>query len=672
MVHGIETAGTLTRKPDDGGFRTDINALRALSVVAVVGYHFRVPGFAAGFVGVDVFLVITGYLMTRKVLGDLALGRFSYPGFVAMRMRRIFPALAATIVACAIAGWFFTLPHEYRKHLLQSLSALTFVSNFVFDADNGYFAMAAQTKPLLHTWSLSVEWQFYIWMPLVLLLVWRWASARKAQTSAALLAILVALVLSLAWCLWTSQHDVLGSSYFSLRARAWEPLAGGLIAALEIRRRDSARAGLPWMENQAVAFAGWITVVVSIAAPLAESHWPGLLTIPPILGAAMIVAARKGARPASWLALTPVQRLGDWSYSIYLWHWPIWVFALGWLSLHGKTATAGDKALMAGLTLLVSAASYRYVEQPFRARPHFWTLPRLLAGSGALFAGLAGFTALAVLTEGFPDRLPDYLLPAELARKTNTPRDECFRNASSSKKAAETYCSFGADEARGRPSAMLWGDSFANQYLEPVSAAARDNGIHGLIATQSACRPFVDAEASNRDDPRPCRAFNRATLEFLAGHGQPAIVIVAGNWGSAQEIAGLVDGLRAADKIVVLILPLLNLGFDLPQRWIEQQMRAGKAIVEWKVDADPALTQAALRAEIAQRLSRYTDDPRLISVDPQSVICEAGSCYLVRNGEANFRDTAHISNVNAMQFRGLFDIAFKSAIRAQEAQKAGN
>src|SRR6266404_2140032 len=201
----MERAATVlkaTGKPANGdAFRLDINALRAVSVAAVVGYHFQIPGFAGGFVGVDIFLVITGYLMTGKVLNDLALGRFSFITFLLMRLRRIYPALAVMIASTIVVGWFVTLPNEYLKHLLQALSALVFQSNFAFNSDNGYFAMAAQTKPLLHTWSLS-----------------------------------------LAWCLWESQNDATGSSFFALPARAWEPLAGGLVAIAELQRRSESPA----------------------------------------------------------------------------------------------------------------------------------------------------------------------------------------------------------------------------------------------------------------------------------------------------------------------------------------------------------------------------------------------------------------------------------------------
>src|SRR3954447_23970333 len=178
-------------------FRLDINALRALSVIAVVGFHFQIPGFAGGFVGVDVFLVITGYLMTAKVLNQLKLGRFSLWAFGMMRMRRIYPALAVAVATSVVIGWFVTLPGEYQKHLLQALSALTFVSNFAFSSDNGYFAMVAQSKPLLHTWSLSLEWQFYIWMPLIAWLVWRVASGATSKIRAVTVALQVFAALSL-------------------------------------------------------------------------------------------------------------------------------------------------------------------------------------------------------------------------------------------------------------------------------------------------------------------------------------------------------------------------------------------------------------------------------------------------------------------------------------------
>ena len=446
----LPTAASSLRVGD--AFRLDINALRALSVVAVVGFHFQIPGFAGGFVGVDVFLVITGYLMTAKVLNELKLGRFSPWTFWMMRMRRIYPALAVLTIASVVVGWFVTLPAEYLRHLLQALSALAFLSNFAFKSDSGYFAMAAQTKPLLHTWSLSLEWQFYFCMPLIVGLVWRLALRAMSGINAVVVALQVFAALSLAWCLWASQHDATGSSFFSLQARAWEPLAGGLIAAAEIRRRSEGIADRlrGWNRRSSPSRAGcWSPAASSILLP--EARWPGVLTILPILGSAMIVAARQGSREGGLLGLSPIQRIGDWSYSIYLWHWPIWVFALSWLSVRGYGVGATQKMLMvlalarARRALLPLCRATRQNSHAISGRPR-----RLLAGSGVSFAVLAGFVSLAFLNHGFPGRLPEYLLPAELARRTSTPRDECFRNANSTKKATETYCSFGSEQAAGK------------------------------------------------------------------------------------------------------------------------------------------------------------------------------------------------------------------------------
>ncbi|WP_156928558.1 acyltransferase family protein [Bradyrhizobium sp. th.b2] len=641
-------------------FRFDINALRALSVMAVLGYHLKIPGFAGGFIGVDAFFVVTGYLMIGKVVAGLISGRFSYADFAMMRLRRIYPALLLVVVATAAAGWFLTLPGEYFRHIRQACYALFFLSNFAFDNDNGYFAMAAQTKPLLHTWSLAVEWQFYIWMPLVVRLVWS-RCLRSNALAATMTALTAVAVASLAWCLWENQHDAMGSAFFSLRARAWEPLAGGIIAVAEVWRRENGRAALSKSSGFAAASVGWILTAICVAYPLPETRWPGALTILPILGATLVVAG--GLQTLKLIQSPIVQHIGDWSYSIYLWHWPIWVLAGGWLTVRGYDVDPVSKALMVAASIAIGATSYYLVEQPVRLRRDVWTPRRLLAGTGAIVATFVAFTIGALLTTGFPGRLPVYLLPAEMARKTDTPRDECFRNANSVKAAGETYCTFGGGKAADHAAVMLWGDSFANQYLEPISTAATKLGLAGLIATQSACRPFVDDPDRNAADSPPCRQFNSSTLQFLSKRAEPSIVVLAGNWSSAAEISPLVETLLSSGKTVVLVMPLLRIGFDVPQKWIESQIRAGKSIPEWKVPADPTLTMQALRREVTEILAPHKDDGRLILIDPQKEVCDASYCYLVQAGQANFRDTAHISNVNAQKYEREFAAALGLAGR---------
>lgn len=655
-----DPSGSVISHTSASAFRLDINALRALSVLAVLGYHLRIPGFSAGFIGVDVFFVITGYLMTRIVVADLAADRFSLINFGLMRIRRLFPALAVVIAATVAAGWLLSQPGEYQRHLRQACFALLSLSNFAFDADSGYFAAPAQTKPLLHTWSLGVEWQFYIWMPLVAAVVWRKALTSKPRLEVLIGAFCLVALVSFMWCVWPSQSDLTGSAFFSLRARAWEPLAGGLVALIELRVHDN--GGKAPRLRKAAATLGWLVLAGCVVWPQPEKEWPGLPTLLPIIGAVLIVGARQQNLLARWPSLGFLQRIGDWSYSIYLWHWPIWVFALTWLSFRGYPLTFAAKLLIAITSIALGAASYVLVEQPTRRRRDILPDSRLMGIATASFCLLLAFTVTAFTSHGFPSRLPEYLAAAEEARRTDTPRDECFRNANSIKRAAEPYCEFGSQVPDAKK-AILWGDSFANQYLVPVSSAALTNGIHGLIATQSACRPFIDEATKRSSDQEPCRVFNRETLNLILSRANLSIVVLGGNWGNPDEISVLVEKLLSSGKTVVLILPLLNIGFDVPQRWMEEQARAGKAIHEWKVEADPRLTHGTLRDEIAQRLAIHREDSHLLLVDPQSAVCRESYCYLVRNGQSNFRDTAHISNVNATQYQVLFETAFKAALQ---------
>lgn len=632
-------------------FRLDINALRAFAVIAVVGFHFQVPGFASGFTGVDIFLVITGYLMTDKVIRDLAHGQFYYWRFVEMRLRRIYPALAIMTIFALIAGWFLTPPSEYKKHMLQAISALTFVSNFAFSDSNGYFAMVAQTKPLLHTWSLSVEWQFYAWMPLVVWLIWRSVQEPHALTLT-LAAFICTIVLSFAWCILQSKTDSSGAFFFSLRSRAWEPLIGGAIALREYQLKDQKLKPRPLL-----AIIGAAIVSACTIYPFPERSWPDAYAALPVVGAALIVMSR--INDEMWLLRSvAIQRIGDWSYSIYLWHWPIWVFGLQLCSRHAVEIGPMQTAAAIALSLIVGACSYTCVEQPFRVHRRLWTSHRLAAGAAATTLAVTLYVAGGFVTGGFSGRMPTYVLAAEAARNTNTPRDECFRNSNSEKRLSETYCRFGA--AGVAPSMILWGDSFANQYLEPISIAAEDNGVAGLIATQSACRALLPSAKSDAIS-LACASFNKETLAYISSINGPQIVVIGGNWIDGVEVGKLVDNLLSAKKTVILIMPLLDIGFDVPGRWMDNQIRQGHPINEWQVEATPSLTKQSLREEIQKALASIKTD-RVVMVEPASTICEANKCYLVRNGRVNFRDTTHISNLNASQYTEIFDRAIRKAV----------
>lgn len=652
-------------------FRQDINALRAWAVLAVVCYHFRVAGFTGGFVGVDVFFVISGYLMTGQILSKLQEEKFSLFDFWLSRLRRIFPALLAVTVFAVTLGWLFTAPGDYLKHIRQALSALAFVSNLTLNGERGYFDAAAQTKPLLHTWSLSIEWQFYMGLPLLLLAIWRLAPG-SGKLAAARWGLLSVAGASLVWCLWRNSIDP-GSGFFSLSARIWELLVGGLIAVLHLRLQNNGMEPGDWIGlryRRALPALGWMLIAISTVSSLPSGNWPGLLTLLPICGAALVVAASDQPIGRWIIGHSAVQRIGDWSYSIYLWHWPLWVFVFERATFSGVHIEWPHKVGLLAVTLALGYFSYRFVEQPFRSRKGFWSPRRLVYGSALGFAAFTLFTAAVLKTHGFPNRLPDYQQRAELARRTSTPRDECFRDAKSTKQAAEQFCEFGVSASTAKSSAILWGDSLANQYLEPITHAADGLGLHGLIATQSGCRAFVNSPLVDRGVPQGCSQFNQEVLDFVRSTQLPNIVILGRNWGAggAKEVAPLIESLLSSGKTVILILPSLNVGFDVTQQWMENQYRAGHAINEWSLEVTPELVQSAVRNEIAVATAPFSNNPKFITVDPLPKVCEGQVCYLVRNGLSNFRDTIHISNVNALQYDNIFANALANALLVSQPQ----
>lgn len=394
-------------------------------------------------------------------------------------------------------------------------------------------------------------------------------------------------------------------------------------------------------------------------------HWPGFMTLLPVLGAALIVFA--GGTISVFKSVTHsvfVQRLGDASYSIYLWHWPLWVFAQQWASNSGVSISSIDKLGLVALTFGLSYLSLRFIEQPVRVGHDVWTTKRLWCFYGFSLVLLALVTLLAIKTKGFPQRIPDYQQRAELARNTNTPRDECFRNSNSEKKAQPQFCEFGIQSANSVPSVILWGDSLANQYLEPISKVAISIGLHGLIATQSACRAMIIEKAGDSGISAGCDRFNQEVLGVLEHHSQASIVMLARNWGgeeSVTEVFTLIRRLLAAGKTVVLILPLPNPGFDVPERWIREQFKAGKAVNDLRIPATPQLLQQEVRNAISLQAKEFASNPKLLTLDLTPNICDANYCYLVRDGQVNFRDTLHISNVNASQYEDVFSRVLKQA-----------
>jgi len=286
-------------------FRTDINGLRAVAVLSVFLHHFRVPGFVGGYVGVDVFFVISGYLMTKIICTKLAEDRFSLTGFFVARAKRILPALTVITTFILTAGYFYLISADYKFLGKTAMSTLAFYSNFVFANKGDYFDASAMEKWLLHTWSLSVEWQFYMLLPLFLIGLYKFKGGKflkQGIVNVLILSILANLVMAKNWPT---------DDFFMLHSRIWEFLAGGLVffyAPTLSKIPHLGKAGLVFILTSVFFF------------PAGDIAYPGYWAILPVLGATFVIAAQKRN---ILLDNKVMQFFGDISYSLYLWHWPI-------------------------------------------------------------------------------------------------------------------------------------------------------------------------------------------------------------------------------------------------------------------------------------------------------------------------------------------------------------
>lgn len=383
-----------------GEYRGDIDGLRAVSVLAVVAFHYGlIPG---GYIGVDVFFVISGYLITRIIAHELSAGKFTFAHFWDRRVRRIWPASLVVTAATLAAGWVILLPEDYRVLSADAIASVAMLSNFRYSRGAEYFADSSELRPLLNTWSLSVEEQFYAVIPILLVLAWRiWLrqSPQRSRLNARLAMTLGGIAIaSFAYSvirLPEHQEEV----FYMLPARAWELLIGALAALIPLNCADRR------LIREPLCLAGLATIVYCAVAYSDTTPFPGATALLPCLGAlAVIVTGSHGS--TTWatalLATRPLTSIGLMSYSIYLWHWPILVFTR---YLGGTVLSPSALCTAAVLTIALAYVSWRFVEQPFRRASRAHELARRTAGLAVAAAMGVGLPSLAIWwLRGVPER----------------------------------------------------------------------------------------------------------------------------------------------------------------------------------------------------------------------------------------------------------------------------
>ncbi len=481
-----------------GEFRKDINGLRAWAVLAVVLYHFGVQGFGRGFLGVDIFFVISGFFMAKIVLTPLERSGFSLFSFYLSRARRIWPALLVLVAAVVLLGWFILMPAEYKQMGKHARDSLQFVSNLRYLNEAGYFDTASREKWFLHTWSLSIEWQFYLLYPFVLLLFRKYAADRRLM----LLVHLALLLVSLACSVWLNSAAP-DRAYYLLRSRAWELLAGGAVFILSASVRNGIAAG------RLTEGTGLALILAALAIPFPGNHWTVFSALMAVCGTALVILAARG-NDSRWTGNAAMQWIGSRSYSIYLWHWPVAVL----LFYFGLQRTFVWMVAGMAASLLLGHVSFRLVEMPAQkwlARRGRWLAALILLS--CLAAGILG--SQQVRKSGFPARLPEEIVRIE---KNAMPADVATADCDDM-----LACAYGGSDVR----AIVVGDSHAHALVGSVVNGLPDPEGGVYLRAAAGCPIVFGARLAGHSNQQACEAVHNDLLGGLGESypGLPMIII---------------------------------------------------------------------------------------------------------------------------------------------------
>ena len=648
-------------------YRRHIDGLRAVAVLAVVAFHAGVPWLPGGYVGVDVFFVISGFLITGLLLREFETrGDISLLGFYERRVRRLAPALLLVLAVTLALGAVYLVPigGEQQGLAKSAIATLLIGSNVWFaHATGGYFDAPAAAHPLLHTWSLSVEEQFYLVWPTLLLLAGRWALRRSREPARAAAAVLAVVgVASLVLSIFTTTPYP-EFAFYGSPTRAWEFAIGGL-AFFVVRRRT-----MPLPMAQPMAWVGLAMVLwACVTFAEASTPFPGWRAGIPALGSGLVLLGGEHAAKG-WctrlLSLRPLVLVGLISYSLYLWHWPLLVIAR--LETLGEIGPWGIGAICA-LSFMLAWLTYRFVENPLRRRqsPLMATRKRTFVigalGSIAVLLmalGLGTWARVGWRGDGAQASLQEILAGMRKSRTTcgqSRPYDGTLRT--------DQDCDLAT--ATGKPAIMLWGDSHADALATMVDAAARQSGMHMRLRYTPECPPLpgfstvlagVQFPRGSGEDGG-CRAYNADVLAeaLKLSHEGLVTVVMEAHWpayvstpealqAASTSLMRTAAQLRHAGLHVILIAPKVEQPHEVPAclaRRPEAQCESTRASAESHRQDAFVMLQRAARVDGVQLL------------DPVIVLCSADTCPAVADGAVLYSDRHHLTVAGAMRLLPMF------------------
>lgn len=627
-------------------YRREVDGLRAVAVVSVVLFHAGFEVCSGGYVGVDVFFVISGFLIAGTLDRKPRFG-FSLADFYERRMRRILPALFLVMAVCVLPAVLMLAPEEFERFSTSLAATTLYLSNVYFWSESGYFAPAAEEQPLLHTWSLAVEEQYYLIFPLLLI------ALRNRSRRTLLISLLVAWLLSLAACEWGSER-MPGATFYLAPFRAWEILTGALLALGPGKRLKA----LPRVFREAGGVVGLGLIITSVALLDADTPFPSVWALLPTIGSALVIL---GAWPDTavgrLLALRPFVAVGLLSYSFYLWHHPVFAFAR--LSQIGEP-TKATFVMLSACSLALAALSWKFVEQPFRRRG-FLSRKEVFGLSFGASVCFVALGAAGLYSKGFPGRFSPEQQAVFASARSSPMRDECHSHGPGGL-APDDACVYGASPER--PVWAVLGDSHVVELAFALGErVGREEGV--LHLSRSGCPPALTYEAERVG----CTGWTKDAFAFLKNTPSIQNVVVGyrhsyhlfgggsafdqrrpeilneGNPDALRDLylggfAELIRGLAQDGRTVYVLTPVPELDADIDKyvRLGGQTSPPGRRVAEYE-------TRNRLIRSAAVELAENADS--VVLVDVADVLCDDSRCHSVADGEALYFDDNHLSIAGA-------------------------
>ncbi len=598
-------------------YRADIDGLRAVAVLSVLFFHAGITAVSGGYVGVDVFFVISGFVITSGIVREYEQSRFSIAAFYDRRIRRIFPALIAVIVTSLVAFTAVMAVEDGRDFSRSAVAAMLSVSNIFFWKTSGYFDPAAGLRPLLHTWSLAVEEQFYLVIPLLLSFTLRRSRAFSA-------AVLIALGLaSLGLSVYLTDRAP-SANFYSLPTRAWELVIGCLLALQSEPLKRLARFA------PVMGWAGLALIIASVVLYDGDTPFPGAAAVPPTLGAALIIASGTiGSSTVNrWLSTRIMVGIGAISYSLYLVHWPVIVFARFWTMREpGPLSIALICAVSIGLAVL----SWKFVEAPFRHPSRAFDRGNVFRGAALMVAIVCGF---AFVSPAFaPRRLAPALVASAVENRPLAFQSPCFLENEDAGKWRAELCTRTTGAASN---ALLWGDSFAAHYVAGLMTTAEPLDVNIIQYTSAGCPPILDYKSYALPH---CQPFNRHALDVIRASDIKSVILSA-RWDLVRgrrlaELQPTIKTLLAAGVSVFVVG--ISPQFPLESRYLAYR-RAGMTRPgegAWPIGEDHYRRNDEIKKLAVASGARF--------IDVMAGLCTKHSCPYMHDGKLLYLDYGHFT-----------------------------